>query len=360
MLLPLPFLLGQGNGKLQLHFVDVGQGDGAILISPGGQVVAFDIGQDMVSRNCDKPVSYYDQLGLPKLDYLFISHYHQDHIGCVPAVLAIVPVDHVEDRGKSYTSDFYTSYVQAVGTKRHALKTEDRITLDDGLATPVSVEIFSVNANGKHTSNENDLSLAARITYGNFHVEIGGDLSGDNTENYIDVESGVATNVGKLDVYKVHHHCSSHSSNDTWLETTRPTVAIISAGNGNTYGHPTPDCLERLHAVGTRTYWTETGNGAEPVAGSDIVGGTAIVTVDAAANQYTVAYGAKVDTYAIGGGLISNGRGTTPASFAWSKKSKIYHVSTCDWVKTINHENLMTGPTPPEGKTLHADCPTHR
>src|SRR5580700_10064530 len=44
-------LWAQGNDKLQLHFIDVGQGDGAILISPGGQVVAFDIGQDLVHRN---------------------------------------------------------------------------------------------------------------------------------------------------------------------------------------------------------------------------------------------------------------------------------------------------------------------
>jgi competence protein ComEC len=86
----------QANGKLQLHFIDVGQGDGAILISPGGQTVAFDIGRDMVGGSCDKPVAYYDQLGIRKLDYLIVSHYHEDRIGCVPSVLASVSVDHVE------------------------------------------------------------------------------------------------------------------------------------------------------------------------------------------------------------------------------------------------------------------------
>jgi len=54
---------GQANGKLQIHHMDVGQGDGAVLISPGGQVVLFDVGEDLKKRDCTKPLSYLDQLG---------------------------------------------------------------------------------------------------------------------------------------------------------------------------------------------------------------------------------------------------------------------------------------------------------
>src|SRR5262249_41455181 len=161
---------------------------------------------DMVGRDCEKPLSYYDQLGLPKLDHLFISHYHQDHIGCVPAVLATLGVDHVHDRGKSYVSSFYDAYAEATKNKRSPASTGQTIVLDQGTTNPVRIEIVSVNANGKHTTNENDLSLAAIITYAGFRAEIGGDLSGDNTNNYIDVETGVAPHVGRLDLYKVHHH----------------------------------------------------------------------------------------------------------------------------------------------------------
>ena len=135
-------------------------------------------------------------------------------------------------------------------------------------------------------------------------------------------------------------------------------MAIIRAGNGNTYGHPTADCLERLHSVGTKTYWTEPGNGADPVPGWDTVSGTAIVTVDATTNRYTVTHGAKTETFTIGGGILTNG-GTPQSSFAWSKRSKIYHLSTCDWVTSISPDNLMTSTTPPAGKSLHTDCPTH-
>ena len=233
---------------------------------------------------------------------MFVSHYHQDHIGCIPDVLASVKVDHAEDRGHSYVSTFYDAYIKAVKGKRTTASAGSKIVLDKNSTNPVTIEVYAINANGKDTTNENDLSLAARITYGAFRSEIGGDLSGDNTANYIDVETGVAPSVGKLDVYKVHRHCSSHSSNDAWLATTKPTIAIISDGDGNTYGHPTEDCLERLHSVGTKTYWTEHGNGAEPAPGWDTVSGTAIVSVDLAAGQYKVAHGTTADTYSIGGG----------------------------------------------------------
>jgi competence protein ComEC len=350
----------QANGKLQLHFIDVGQGDGAILISPGGQTVAFDIGRDMVGGSCDKPVAYYDQLGIRKLDYLIVSHYHEDHIGCVPSVLASVSVDHVEDRGQSYESVFYDAYVLATKGKRTTARVGDKIVLDETSPAPVEIDVYAVNANGLATTNENDLSLAVRIAYGSFRAEIGGDLSGDDADDYIDVETGVAGAVGKLDVYKVHHHCSSHSSNKAWLAETKPTIAIISTGDGNTYGHPAADCLARLHSAGAETYWTELGNGATPVPGWDTVSGTTVVSVDLAAMQYTVAHGATTDSYAIGAWPSSKGAPPAAPAFAWSKLSGVYHYSTCDWVKSIGPENLETGDVPAAGKTLHKGCPTHR
>ncbi len=110
---------GQANGKLQIHHMDVGQGDGAILISPGGQVVLFDVGEDLKRKDCTKPVSYLDQLGIKQIDYLYVSHYHFDHIGCIPAVLAEVPLQgNAFDRGGSYPGTTYNNYVAVVANHR--------------------------------------------------------------------------------------------------------------------------------------------------------------------------------------------------------------------------------------------------
>src|SRR5213592_3335347 len=106
----------QANGKLQIHFMDVGQGDGAVLISPQGEIVLFD---DGVRNNCDLPVSYLQQLGIDHIDYHILSHYHADHLGCAAQVFAEFPLrKDALDRGFSYPSQAYTSYLSAIGSHR--------------------------------------------------------------------------------------------------------------------------------------------------------------------------------------------------------------------------------------------------
>jgi beta-lactamase superfamily II metal-dependent hydrolase len=361
---------GQANGKLQIHHMDVGQGDGAVLISPGGQVVLFDVGKDMKRKDCTMPLSYLDQLGVKQINYLFVSHYHFDHIGCIPAVLQQSPLQGAAyDRGEEYPGKTYANYVAAVGSHRTTAAIGDVITLDKNSANPVVITVVAVDGKSRHgqvqTSNENDLSLAVVVSYGSFREEIGGDLSGDNTQMYQDVETPVAPDVGQIDVYKVHHHCSSHSTNDLWLASTKPTVGIISTGDGNDYGHPTADCLERLHTHGLkRTYWTEHGNGEAPETGLDVVGGNIVVEVASGANTYSVGYGAAAkDTYQTVGSGTSTGSTSPvtppagPKKYAWSSRSQVYHYANCDFVNNISEKNLETGDTPPSGKHLHANCP---
>ena len=357
----------QANGKLQIHHMDVGQGDGAILISPGGQFVVFDVGEDMKKKDCTKPVSYLDQLGIKHIDYLFVSHYHFDHIGCIPAVLEHIPLQgDAYDRGGTYPGATYSNYVEAVGVHRKTAAVGDTITLDKNLRNPVVITVVAVGGQSKNgnvtTSNENDLSLAVVVSFGSFREEIGGDLSGDNTNMYQDVETPVAPDVGKINVYKVHHHCSSHSTNEVWLADTQPAVGIISTGEGNSYGHPTADCLERLHAHNVKAYWTETGNGAEPEPGIDFVGGNIVVEVAPSAPTFTVAYeGSHVDTYSLSGGGANPADAASPAAkttkYAWSKNSSFYHYANCRFVQNIASANLKQGDSPPSDKTLHKDCP---
>jgi beta-lactamase superfamily II metal-dependent hydrolase len=277
---------GQANGKLQIHYVDVGQGDAAVLISPLGQVVLLD---DGVENHCDKPVSYLAQIGLTKVDYHIATHYHNDHIGCAQEVLTGFPLlADAYDRGGTYYSTAFTRYLQAVGSHRTAASALTVITLDGETPDPVVISVVALNGNGIPTTNENDLSVVSVIQFGHFRAEIGGDLSGYNTGDYDDIETSVAPNVGRVDVYKVHHHCSAYSSNEAWLTTVAPRVGIVSAGDGNSYGHPTASCLERLHTHGVHTYWTENGAGAAPVPGWDVVSGSVVVEVAPDALDYTV------------------------------------------------------------------------
>jgi len=305
-------------------------------------------------------------LGIKQIDYLFVSHYHFDHIGCIPAVLKRFPlVKTAFDRGQSYNGATFDNYVAAVGSHRQEGKVGTTLSLDGGTPNPVALTVVAVDGESKNghvsTSNENDLSLSVLVSFGAFREEIGGDLSGDNTNMYQDVETPVAKDVGLIDVYKVHHHCSSHSTNNTWLDATRPTIGVISTGNGNSYQHPTQDCVTRLHEAGLqKVYWTEQGAGATPEAGIDVIAGDVRIEVAPGATSYSVTYpGSSTDTYQIKGSPGPGpGPGPAPSTgqkFAWSKRSSVYHDANCPDVKRILAENLVEGDTPP-GDKKPAQC----
>jgi hypothetical protein len=228
----------------------------------------------------------------------------------------------------------------------------------------VVVKIVAFNGNGVSTTNENDLSVVAVVTFGGFKAEIGGDLSGEKALDYEDIESSVAPKVGQVDVYKVHHHCSAYSTNATWLSTVQPRIGIVSVGvvaDGNTYHHPTEDCLDRLHNSGVKLYWTEKGEGPAPDPLTDTVAGTVIVQVAPKAATYTVSYGGQMDSYPLWSPPAVGGNVTPPAAvqrhYAWSKKSNVYHYAECKTARSIKPENLQQGDMPPAGKTLHQLCP---
>src|SRR6187401_1697168 len=135
-------VFAQANGKLQIHYIDVGQGDAAVMISPRGEVVLFD---DGVLNQCGKPIGYLQSLGITKIDYHIASHYHSDHIGCAAQVLQQFPLQKVAfDRGGSYSTATFTSYVNAVGPKRQTAQKGQTITLDAGSANPVTITFVAL------------------------------------------------------------------------------------------------------------------------------------------------------------------------------------------------------------------------
>ena len=301
-IVPLSASAVTGNGKLQIHHIQVGQGDGMVLISPNGQTAMFD---DGVYTNCSPVVAYLQGLGITSLDYHFLSHYHADHLGCLDdAVNAGIPVNVAGyDRGYSYSSGSYTNYVNALGPKRTTIAKGQTITLDAGLPNPVTITCVDLNGAGVYSpsgSDENAKSAVFKVSYGSFDQVIGGDLTGDGST---DVETTVGPEVGDVEIYKVHHHGSRYSTNDNWLGAITAEVGIIQCGDGNTYGHPTVEALTRLHNHGIKTYWNETGAGASPDAQWDkVANGSILVQVDLAAGNYTVTGNGFSDTYNLGGG----------------------------------------------------------
>jgi beta-lactamase superfamily II metal-dependent hydrolase len=351
--LPSMILMGQSAGKFQLHFINVGQGDAALLVSPGGQTVLFDEGVP----DCDVPVGYLSTLGISSIDYMVTSHYHKDHIGCTRQILEKFPLKNIAyDRGGTYPSETFEYYISAVGAKRQKADSNHTFILDQGSGHEVVVTFLVLNGAGVRTTNENDLCLVALVQFGDLDILMGGDLSGFDEGAYKDIESRLARKTPQVEVYKVHHHCSHYSSNSTLLDSIRPRIGIINVVgmDRKSHGHPDEDCLERLHKTGVKTYWTNPGDDADPDPNWDIVGGDIILEATPGSHEFTVTFnGSNVHTYPNWGYNPDEQEDT----YGWSRNSDIYHYLNCSLVKKIKLVNLQTGKQPPERKTLHTGCP---
>jgi beta-lactamase superfamily II metal-dependent hydrolase len=267
------------NGKLQVIQLDAGQGDGTVIITPGGQVALIDEGTNFTDGSsgpsCSRVLSELQALGVTHVDLHFASHYHADHVGCITSLSGIT-IDAGWDRASSYSSATYTNYVNYLGAKRHTLAKGQVFTLDSLSAHPVTITCVALAGDGITTSDENSKSVVLKLTYGEYDEVFGGDLTGypsGTSSSNTNIETKVGPQVGKVEVYKVHHHGSAYGTYDDWLNATSPKVGVISCGTGNTYGHPTAAALTRLHNHLVRTYWTESGAGAAPNPAWDKVAG---------------------------------------------------------------------------------------
>jgi hypothetical protein len=263
------------------------------------------------------------------------------------------------DRGGSYHTATYKKYAKAVAGKRVKGYKGMRIILDKNANVPIIIEIVALDGNGISTQDENDKSLVATVHFGQFDIVMGGDLSGYDQSQYKDIESTVAQDVGRVEVYKVNHHGSRHSSNLYWLRVIQPIVGIISVGDNKDHGHPTQACMKRLHDIDVKTYWTEPGTGTKPNWQYDKICGNTIVEVEPGSDKFAVSCnGGTPDTYTIWPDAafvpeLEEG----PVEYAWSVKSNVYHYAECKYVHNINLNNLRHGDVPPDSKVLHDKCP---
>jgi len=235
------------------------------MLTPGGKTVLFDAGMDLGIEHCNKIGSYLDELGVKQIDAIIVSHYHTDHIGCIPDVLAgrtlAAPCMIAENPAPPAPTNATGPRSAANAPRRHP----GRASRIETTPRPLTLHVIAVNGAGVETTKENDLSRAVRLDYGNFRAEIGGDLSGEQTDNYEDIESVLAKDAGPLMCTRCITTAAGTARTTPGCKPPRPPSASLARVT-NAYGHPTSACLDRLHRQGVKTYWTERGNGGSPTA----------------------------------------------------------------------------------------------
>ncbi len=236
----------------RLVMLDIGQGDAILLESRGGARMLVDGGPDpdRLLLQLDARIPPWDR----RVDVVVLTHPHEDHVAGLVRVLERYRVGRVYEPGMHGPGSGWAAWNAALrnGMPRGTLATGARIRLDEILLTvlwpdPGTVPVEPADS-GRGINNTSVILLG----------EAGGRrflLTGDAEEDVDPVL--VARGLPRLDVLKVSHHGSATATSAELLAATRPAVALISVGEGNDYGHPTPSALARLRDVGARVYRTD-------------------------------------------------------------------------------------------------------
>ena len=249
------------SDELTIVFIDVGQGDATLIKAPMGEAILIDAGPWEASSEV---ISALENEEITELTAIIATHYHADHIGGIPDVIASIPTEVVYDRGHSYSgySPAYEAYVETAGARRTALNPCDRIHVGEVVLQTMAAngEVCGGGSVPLEDGEENAASVALIVEYGGFRMFIGGDLTGGGGNfpyNTPDVESLVADVAGDVDVLKVSHHGSHTSTNQTFLDALQPKIAIIYCGDNNEHHHPHTSVIDRLLDSGVSVYQTE-------------------------------------------------------------------------------------------------------
>lgn len=231
---------------LQVHYIDVGQGDATYIKTAAGEDILIDAGNN---SSAAKVINYLKKQGVKDIEVAIATHPDADHIGGMDEVFAAFPVKSVYTSKVLDNTDAYADFTKAVAAEGLTTKTAE---------TGVSVPIKGVTASfvgpviDYPADDQNDSSAVLRLAYGQTSFLFTGDIEQKAENDILTFHPAL-----KTDVLKVAHHGSDSSTSDAFLAAVAPKYAVISVGKNNSYGHPTQTVLGKLQAAKTGIYRTD-------------------------------------------------------------------------------------------------------
>jgi competence protein ComEC len=239
-------VLPQGSAGVELHMIDVGQGDALALRTPGGRWVLFDAGRIWKGGDAGRSavVPYVQRRG-GTVEAFVLSHPHDDHVGGAPTILEALRPRQYLDPAYATGSDAYRTSLAIAARRRIPWR---RVTPGDSLEIDgVVLRVLAPDSAWTTTlTDANDASAVVLIQYGSVRFLMTGDAEADEEAWLVRRGTGAL----RADVLKVAHHGSRTSTSREFLRAVRPSVALISVGGGNRYGHPGARVLADLASAG--------------------------------------------------------------------------------------------------------------
>lgn len=240
------------ESQMAVYYIDVGQADSILIKMPTGENVLIDAGceNDATKDDIAKYIQFIKDQGVETIDYMFLTHPHYDHIGAADdVILSDIKIENIilpESDPLLWNKSKTAKILDAMDEKNYTYD-----TCEPGTIYNIGEAVWTVlGPIGTDFSNVNDYSIVMRVVYGENEFLFTGDAT-TSSENDI-VEKWGASALAS-DVLKVGHHGSNGSNGKKFLEAVSPSLAIISVGKDNSYGHPGDKAMERIESYTNAT-----------------------------------------------------------------------------------------------------------
>ena len=236
---------------LEVVMLDVGQGESIFVRFPNGKTMLVDgggsmLGESQIGHQVVTP--YLQRLGIRQIDLILLTHGHGDHYQGLLQVEEQIPY-RLLLHGFAEEAELPPSLTAWLNRqpsfKVRSVSGGEKLVLD----TRVLVQVKQARVYGDGSNND---SILLYLQYGQTEIWLTGDMEKEAEEVFFETSELMT----KQTILKVAHHGGATSSTEAFLNKIKPEVAIISAGRGNSYGHPAPEVVDRLKKIGSEVYVT--------------------------------------------------------------------------------------------------------
>lgn len=226
------------NPTLKIYFIDVGQGDSTLIVTPKNKKILIDGGEEKTNVL----FQYLLDRRINKIDYIIISHFDSDHCNGLIEIIEKMRVENIVMSKQSKESEEYKKILEIIKQKNikvSSVKAEDKIIIEKNLYIKI------LNPAEKFEFQDlNNNAIVAKLVYKNFSMLFTGDIE--------KAEESLAKkykNELKSTILKVAHHGSKTSTSEEFLKYVEPQIALIGVGKNNEFGHPNQITIERLKSI---------------------------------------------------------------------------------------------------------------